>query len=124
MPTAASDLALEASVSVAKRRKPKRPVLQPDETRNADILTVVWMLTVVTAFVCELAGMAARLYLGQVPDSVGVQAMFQLLFFSALVIGLISLLMLPAVLKARRTPPPGGVTVFALVVGAAPLVTR
>ena len=109
---------------MAKRRKPKRAVLQPDETRNADILTVVWMLTVVTAFVCEVSAMAARAVLGQAPDSPAAQAMFQLLFFSALVIGLISLAMLPAVLKARQTPPPGGITAFALVVGAAPLVTR
>ena len=111
-------------MSVAKRRKPKRAVLQPDETRNADILTVVWMLTVVMAFMCELAAMAARLVLGQAPDSPAAQAMFQLLFLSASVIGLISLVMLPAVLKARHTPPPSGITVFAVVVGAAPLVTR
>jgi hypothetical protein len=78
----------------------------------------------VTTFVCELAAMAARVLLGQSPDSLPAQAMFQLMYFSALVIGLISLAMLPAVLKARRTPPPGGVTMFAAVVGAAPLVAR
>ena len=111
-------------MSVAKRRKPKRAVLQPDETRNADILTAVWMLTVVTTFICELAAMAARVLLGRAPESPAAQAMFQLMFFSALVIGLISLAMLPAVLKARQTPPPGGITMFAVVVGAAPLVAR
>jgi hypothetical protein len=46
------------------------------------------------------------------------------MYFSALVIGLISLAMLPAVLKMRQLPPPPGVTAFAVVVGAAPLVTR
>lgn len=82
------------------------------------------MLTVVTVFMCELGTMLARFVISKAPESLGAQAMYQLLYFSALLIGLISLILLPVVLKMRQTPPPPGVTAFAAVVGAAPLVTR
>jgi hypothetical protein len=45
-----------------------------------------------------------------------------LLLFAAFVIGLIALFITPVVLRSRRVAPPSGVTVFALVVAAAPIV--
>ena len=41
---------------------------------------------------------------------------------ASVVIGLLSLVLLPFVLKLRREAPPLGITVFAVVIGAAPLV--
>ena len=83
-----------------------------------------WLLVVVTALVLRSRSFAAFVGVLVGIYSLGAAAMFQLMYFSALVIGLISLAMLPAVLKLRQTPPPSGITAFAVVVGAAPLVTR
>jgi len=90
------------------------------ESRTADVATIGWMLTVMTTLACELGFAAAHWFASANPD--GPLEMFsQLLLFAAGVIGFISLLAAPVAIKSRREPPPRGITVFALLVGAAPL---
>ncbi len=77
------------------------------------------MLSVLTALVCELGSVMANLLAGE-------GEMLRLLagyfLFAALVIGAVSLGLAVAVFKTRMAPPPRGVTVFAVVVGGAPMV--
>ena len=46
----------------------------------------------------------------------------QLLHFSAIVTGCLSLLILPAVLKVRREPPPASLIALAAIVAVLPIV--
>jgi hypothetical protein len=107
-----------------KQRKSKALVPElPAETRAAEAATVGWMLSAMVALVCELGWVALRWWLTAHPGGQVLPALADLLFFSALVVGTVTLLLTPVVLRSRRVLPPRGITVFAVVVGAAPLLT-
>jgi hypothetical protein len=82
------------------------------------------MLSVLTVLVCELAFAAVRGYLLIVDsEAPRLEMLLAELVFAALVVGIVSLVLALAVVKAGRTPPPRGILVFSIVVGAAPLAT-
>lgn len=101
-----------------KRKKRAKPQTV-DNPRTVEVLTVGWMLMVVTTLICELGFLFAR----QIADGqTSLEVLSRLLLLAAFIIGLIALFVTPVVLRSRRSPPPSGVTVFAVVVAAAPLV--
>ena len=102
-------------------RKATRPA-GPAEDRVAEFLTVAWMLSVFTTLVCELGSAAAIWYLRAQPQAVQVAALASVLLFAALVTGTLSLVLMAGAWRLRRVKPPPGVSVFALVVGVAPVV--
>jgi len=107
-------------MSKAKRKRPPTPAAGED--RSVEALTIGWMLSVMTTLVCELGFTAARVVLLLVDrDAPWIATLAGVLLFAAAVVGLVSLLLAWAVVKMRREPPPRGILVFALVVGAAPL---
>jgi membrane protein YdbS with pleckstrin-like domain len=99
-----------------KKRSKSHAVGDP---RTVEVLTVGWMLMIVTTLACEVGFVLARWLAG---GDGSLMLLSQLLLFAAFVIGLIALFVTPVVLRSRRLPPPSGVTVFAIVVAAAPLV--
>jgi len=105
-------------MTATKKRQSVTPA--STESRAADLVTVVWMLHVVTAFACQVVGALARLAYLWVSDHplLGVLAGFMLL--ASLVAGTVSLLLLPVVWRARRVPPPTGILVVAIGVGVMP----
>ena len=80
------------------------------------------MLTALIALICELGWVALRWFLRLNPDHPLCDLLADLLMFSALVIGVVGLVLTPVVLRSRRVLPPRGVTLFAVIVAAAPLV--
>ena len=74
------------------------------------------------ALVCELGWVGSRFWLAAHPDGPIGSALAALTFFSAVVVGTVVLGLTPVVLRSRRVLPPRGITFFAVVVGAAPLV--
>ena len=107
---------------MATRRKKAKPPAVPPETKAADAVTVAWMLAVTCALMCEVSTGLLRAYLTFVPDGPKVALLAELLLFAALVAGIVSLLILPVVLKVRRLAPPRPVTIVSVVVGVAPLI--
>ena len=103
-----------------KPQKKRSPPPHPDAFA-AEVLTVAWMLTVITALGCELGSAAARIYLAVSPNAQVAAVVSEVLFLSAVVAGLLSLVLAAAVFKVGRVRPPRGVTVFAIVTGIAPL---
>jgi hypothetical protein len=102
-----------------KRKRRSKSRIEP-EPRTIEVLTVGWMLTVVTTLACEIGFAAARL---MSDGSDGTLMMLsRLLLFAAFVIGILALLMTPVVVRSRRLPPPPGIIVFAVTVAVAPLV--
>jgi hypothetical protein len=109
-------------VPSSKKKKLRLASQQSTESPAAETLTIGWMLTVITGLACELGLGAALALAGRHPEAHALQALTGLLLFASVVIGLLSLVLLPFVLKLRREAPPLGITVFAVVIGAAPLV--
>jgi len=102
----------------AKRRNPRHAVANH---RGTETLTVAWMLMVFTTLACELVAALAYLYVMQFDrQAAGVQLLYELLMFAACLIGLLSLLVCPVVLRARRVPPPRAIVVFSVIVGFLP----
>jgi hypothetical protein len=108
--------------AMSKKRKVKqsRPA-DANETRVAETMTVGWMLTVMTALVCQAGLVGVRVLELYQPDLDSLGALGELLLFAALVFGAISLMLAPIVLRLRRTPVPPGITIFAVAVGLTPL---
>lgn len=102
-----------------KHAKKRKKAAVTGDARSIEVLTVGWMLMVVTTLVCEVAFAAIRI-VGPRPES-RLAILANLFLFAAMVIGLLLLLITPVVLRGRRVPPPQGITVFAVVVGLAPV---
>ncbi len=103
----------------SKRRKSIDPEI-PLESQSAEALTIGWMLSVMTALICEFGVVAAWLYSSRNPDDKRVGMTGELLLFAAAVVGTAVLVLTPLAHKARVVAPPLAVTLFAIVVGAAP----
>ena len=104
---------------MSKRVKKRKRAVAVSDPRSVEVLTVAWMLMVVTTLVCELGFAAIRISRPQ-PDS-RLTILSSLFLFAAMVIGLLALLVTPVVLRSRRVPPPPGIMVFAVVVALAPV---
>lgn len=98
-----------------KRRPKARPQMEP---RTIEVLTVGWMLTVVTTLACEIGFVISR---GLAGGDGPLMLLSGLLLFAALVIGMIALLLMPVVLRTRRPAPPSGIVFFAAVISAMPI---
>lgn len=99
-----------------RKRRPKQRT--KSEPRGVEVLTVGWMLMVVTTLACEVGFVVSRM----LADSGGpLMLLSGLLLFAALVIGLIALATMPVVVRSRRAAPPTGIVVFAAVISGAPL---
>jgi len=106
---------------VKSKRKRSRPPGPPPETRTAEVATVGWMLLTMTALVSELLTTLGKWYVRVQPDAELVRGLAELLFFAALVTGVMSLIAAAVVFRLRKTRPPTAITVIAIAVGVAPL---
>jgi hypothetical protein len=102
---------------------------QPDagETRAAVALTVVWMLTCMSTAAAMLMVLIFRLLVIGFPVAAGgrhpLAAVAGVLLFVALMTGVLCLALTPLVYRVRRTRPPRAITIGAVLIGAAPIVT-
>ncbi len=107
---------------MTRRRKKRAKTNTTGESRGAEWLTIAWMLSVVTTLVCEFGSVGARWCASLLADRPLLGVLSEILLFAAMVIGMISLVMTPAVIKIRRARPPRGILVFAVAVAAAPVL--
>jgi hypothetical protein len=104
-------------------KRNKAPSADPSassESQAAEAATIGWMLCVLTATVCELGVVAARLYFAWHPDATVIGTAGELLLFASAIIGAVTLALIPVVYKARRVKPPTAVTAFVVGVGLIP----
>jgi hypothetical protein len=110
---------------VAKKRKQKRQrtrVPAGVEDSRAEVITVAWMLAMMTTLGAELVGGLLRLALSRFESAAtSPVALANLMLFSAAVTGLFCLSLTPLVYRFRRVPPPTAVTVLAVTVSILPL---
>jgi len=106
-----------------KKLEPLRPLQPSSEIDPADALTVGWMLSVLTTLICELGTLASYWYAAAHPEAARVNVLCGLLLFTAAIVGLFSLCLLPVVVKTRREAPPLPIMLFAVAVDISPLAT-
>ena len=91
--------------------------------QSADLLTVNWMLSVMTTLLCEVGFLLARAYVLFVDSEAHRMGVLSgMMLFAACVIGLISLGMCAAVVRYRKPRPPQSVILCAVVICVLPLV--
>lgn len=105
-----------------KKQRGLRPVKASAESRLSEVSTVGWMLSVMTALVCQLVALTVWAVFQGRADSERALIFVRYLHFSAIVMGLTSLGLVAVVLKVRRQAPPRSILIFAVVVALAPLV--
>ena len=112
-------------MSNRKRRPRQQPPtkIKKSDPQTAEMLTVGWMLSVMTALLCEVGFVLARAYVLLVDSAASrIAVLAGMLLFAAAVVGAISLALCAVVARMRREPTPGGVIAVAVVIGAIPLV--
>ena len=113
------------SIMANKRKKKNkktvqlRPSLQPDqESPAADVVTVAWLLCIFTGLICDLGAAITRYYANVEQESLVMLS--GLLFFAALAIGVLSLGLLPVVVRSRNTPPPKALLIGGVIIAVLP----
>ncbi len=107
----------ESDVSKKKNQRNRREQTRPVslESRNADALTVAWMMSVIATVLCGLVGGVVLLALSGRTGAETPRMFGRLMHFSALVAAVLSLVLLAVVLKVRRQPPPTSIVWFAVI---------
>lgn len=110
-------------MSKAKRRKKKRTRPdRPTESRRVEVLTVGWSMMVLMTLICEIGAAGAIWYSHSHPEAQAAGAVSAVLLLETLLVGVLMLVLTPVVVRVRQEKPPRGIVVFAVVVGATPLV--
>lgn len=106
-----------------QHRKARR---KPIESRRSVAVTVAWMFASLAALVALVMAIVAEAILAttdaQEPFGQGALVLPNVVWFIALVVGLIALALTPLVYRFRPSPPPATITIAAVLIGAAPLV--
>jgi hypothetical protein len=92
------------------------------ETNASDATTVAWTISVTMVLMCNIAAVAAHFYMEMYRETRGLVMLKELMLIAGAVIGFLSLVLLPIMLRVRRVPPPTGVVVFAVCAAAAPIL--
>lgn len=107
------------------RSKPRAMSL-PAEDRRAEAVTVAWMLATVATFGAELMGVSVFLFLRFSSSATDAPAALRslppLMLFTALIVGLIALVMVPVVYQFRRVPPPRSATIISVLIASLPII--
>lgn len=75
-----------------------------------------------TSLMCQLAAVGAQVLLWWDPEAKPLSLFGQWMLWCAALVGVLALLLLPVVYRARRVLPPTGLTVFAVCVAIAPIL--
>lgn len=109
-----------------KNKKTTKAPQHTAEDQRAEAVTVVWMLCIVATLMGDLFGFGGHFLLRLISEPAAapeaVRALPGVMLFTALMTGLISVVLTPFVYRFRRSPPPAAITVFAITVATLPLI--
>jgi hypothetical protein len=98
----------------------------PGRDTRGDTITVGWMLTMLATTAADLLALVAFVIMprlaAQAEEPGLTLALPRLLLFIAAIAGLVCITLTPAVYRFRDDPPPQPITIFGLVVSAAPMI--
>ncbi|WP_146450167.1 hypothetical protein [Bythopirellula polymerisocia] len=117
-------------MSTKKSKPPRKPkpskklrYRAPSESKASEAITVAWTVSITTLFGCNLAVLAIHYWLKADPQAQSLAMLKELLLFAGAIVGVVSLVLLPAVYRLRSVSPPTGLAVFGACLAAAPLLT-
>lgn len=105
----------------AKRDTPKE-LQEAAESRTAVAANVAWMLSLLSTIAAEVIGLVCRWYTVLVEPVDILTVLSGVMLFVALIAGVVTLGMIPLVLKFNKKRPPSGLIRIALVAGSLPMV--
>lgn len=97
-------------------------VIRPIESRAAEAMTIGWMLSMMATIICLLVYVIVRVVMASTDAAEEFVVYADLLLFTAMVIGIVGLILAPVVYRLRVQKPPIGVTRFAVSVSLLPLL--
>jgi hypothetical protein len=106
----------------SKRRSSRHAPIAPIESRNSEVLTVGWTVTLTTLFFCNLAAIGAHFYAEAHPEAQRMATLRELLLFACIVTGLLSLVLCALVHRLRETLPPRRLVAFGVCLALAPIM--
>ena len=105
-----------------KQRKKERQVVSKNEDRRSIAITVGWMLSFLATALAELVAIAVQGFTVFFQASDTIRLLADWLLFTAVVSGIVTLLLTPVTLQVREVRPPQLIITLAVVVGASPLL--
>jgi hypothetical protein len=113
--------------SAGRRTRSPRPVPDSLESQAAIALTVGWMLTAMSTLVALLVAGTVGVAMLVWPTDPGrehpLSAISGLMLFVSAATGVVCITLTPFIYRVRRAPPPRAITIAAVLIGLAPLVT-
>jgi hypothetical protein len=93
------------------------------ETRVSIMVTVGWMLGALATLAAEVFGVVVNTIVVVTQSAPAwMQAVSKILFFTASITGLVTLLITPVCLRIRHAPPPKPITLLVIVITTTPLL--
>jgi hypothetical protein len=106
----------------SNQRRSKRET-QPVEARQAEFVTVAWMLAMLATLSAEVVGIIARLVMIAESVTAPLQMLSGTMLIVAFVSGVVTLVLTPVVLRIRKVAPPRPIIAAACVIGVIPVAT-
>ncbi|MEX2188775.1 MAG: hypothetical protein WD875_18340 [Pirellulales bacterium] len=110
-------------MSRRKKTVPKRTAAErtePTESRAAEALTSMWMLSAVNALVAQAVWIGLRFYIRGHADAKIAALLAGLLLIVAAALSIVVLVLTPIVHRVRQVRPPPVVTLMAIVIALGP----
>ena len=106
----------------SSRKKSPKPKPKSSESRSSDALTVAWTVSLTAVLLCNAVVLLAAWAVDQEIGGDQINVFLELVLFFGATTGILSLVLLPMVMRVRRVPPPQGLVVFGICIAAAPVL--
>jgi hypothetical protein len=105
-----------------RNKSPKRSGQPQTESQAADAITIAWTVSVNAVLVANVVVIAAGVYARFHPDAKAARALAAIMLIAAVLMGAVSLSLLPVAWRTTRLKPPQGYMAFAILVAVAPII--
>jgi hypothetical protein len=113
------------SAAAAQAKPAPAKIELPEEERSSVAITVAWMLATLACLMSETVWLIGALWIrmsAEDPSRHPLAIIPDMMRLIAVCTGILALILMPFVLRVRRTPPPRAITAFSIIIATLPLV--